>query len=190
MTPDGKMQNPERAAFYRRIACHSLAPLWEVVHGLVTPTPQTPCVPALWRYDEIRPFLMEAGRMITPIPAYVDDQILTAMSKPILLAYIACCRAADRRGQFKIPSRDIATATGKKDAKKGWQIMQDLLGTGLVKTLYRGEEKIASVYRLADAAEVSREVVVQALRDRAYNAGKRVADLGSNGNEPQETGNR
>src|SRR5258708_39521885 len=65
MTPDGKTQNPERAAFYQRIAGHSLAPLWEVLHGLATPTPQTPCVPALWRYDEIRPFLMEAGRIIT-----------------------------------------------------------------------------------------------------------------------------
>ncbi len=65
MTPDGKPRNSERAAFYERIAGHSLAPLWEVLHGLVTPTPQTPCVPALWRYEEIRPFLMEAGRMIT-----------------------------------------------------------------------------------------------------------------------------
>src|SRR5437870_12048677 len=65
MTPDGKTQNPERAAFYQRIAGHSLAPLWEVLHGLVTPTPQTPCVPVLWRYDEIRPFLMEAGSLIT-----------------------------------------------------------------------------------------------------------------------------
>src|SRR5712664_2063085 len=65
MMPDGKTPNPERAAFYQRIAGHSLAPLWEVLHGLVTPTPQTPCVPALWRYEEIRPFLMEAGRMIT-----------------------------------------------------------------------------------------------------------------------------
>jgi gentisate 1,2-dioxygenase len=65
MTPDDKLQNPERAAFYERIAAQSLAPLWEVLHGLVTPTPRTPCVPALWRYEEVRPFLMEAGRIIT-----------------------------------------------------------------------------------------------------------------------------
>src|SRR5229473_2141230 len=65
MAAESTTQTPERAAFYQRIAGHSLAPLWEVLHGLVTPTPQTPCVPALWRYEEIRPFLMEAGRMIT-----------------------------------------------------------------------------------------------------------------------------
>jgi len=65
MAAESTTQTPERAAFYQRIAGHSLAPLWEVLHGLVTPTPQTPCVPALWRYDEIRPFLMEAGSLIT-----------------------------------------------------------------------------------------------------------------------------
>ena len=65
MVEESTTQTPERAAFYRRAAEHSLAPLWEVLHGLVTPTPRTPCVPALWRYDEIRPFLMEAGRLIT-----------------------------------------------------------------------------------------------------------------------------
>src|SRR5712671_6164098 len=65
MAAESTTQSPQRAAFYQRIAGHSLAPLWEVLHGLVTPTPQTPCVPALWRYDEIRPFLMEAGSLIT-----------------------------------------------------------------------------------------------------------------------------
>ena len=27
--------------------------------------PTTPCVPALWKYDEVRPFLMRAGEAIT-----------------------------------------------------------------------------------------------------------------------------
>src|SRR5260370_9513111 len=65
MSPEGKIETAERAGFYDRIAGHSLAPLWEVLHGLVTPTPRTPCLPALWRYDEVRPFLMEAGKIIT-----------------------------------------------------------------------------------------------------------------------------
>ncbi len=70
MSPDGKIaaaatEKGERAAFYDRIAGNNLAPLWEVLHGLVTPTPQTPCLPALWRYDEVRPFLLEAGKIIT-----------------------------------------------------------------------------------------------------------------------------
>jgi gentisate 1,2-dioxygenase len=39
--------------------------LWEVLHALVPPKPATPCVPAHWQYDEVRPFLMRAGQAIT-----------------------------------------------------------------------------------------------------------------------------
>jgi gentisate 1,2-dioxygenase len=55
----------ERKAFYQRIDEHNLTPLWEVLGALVPPQPKTPCVPALWRYDLARTFLMEAGRLIT-----------------------------------------------------------------------------------------------------------------------------
>jgi gentisate 1,2-dioxygenase len=55
----------ERKAYYGRIARHSMTPLWEVLHGLVTKEPKSPAVPAMWRYDEIRPFVMEAGELIT-----------------------------------------------------------------------------------------------------------------------------
>jgi gentisate 1,2-dioxygenase len=60
-----KTRSPEREEFYRRIGARSMAPLWESLHQLVTRQPTTPCVPAHWRYDEVRPFLMEAGRLIT-----------------------------------------------------------------------------------------------------------------------------
>jgi len=54
-----------RQAFYQRIDKHALAPLWEVMHKLVTPEPNSPCVPVLWHYDALRPFIMEAGELIT-----------------------------------------------------------------------------------------------------------------------------
>jgi gentisate 1,2-dioxygenase len=54
-----------RRAFYERIGGSNLAPLWEVLHDLVPPSPQPHCVPARWRYDELRPYLMESGRLIT-----------------------------------------------------------------------------------------------------------------------------
>jgi gentisate 1,2-dioxygenase len=58
-----------RAAFYARIDEENLTPLWEVLSALVPPTPTTPCVPAMWRYQDFRPYLMEAGRLITASPA-------------------------------------------------------------------------------------------------------------------------
>ena len=55
----------ERRAFYDRIAGLHLAPLWEVLHALVPPAPRSPCAPALWKYAELRPHLMESGALIS-----------------------------------------------------------------------------------------------------------------------------
>jgi gentisate 1,2-dioxygenase len=55
----------ERKAFYASIDSYSMTPLWEVLHALVPPSPATPCQPAIWKYDEVRPYLMRAGQLIT-----------------------------------------------------------------------------------------------------------------------------
>lgn len=61
--PDSAVR--EREQLYRDMSPLNLTPLWEVLHALVPQHPQTPCVPALWRYDEVRPLLMRAGSAIT-----------------------------------------------------------------------------------------------------------------------------
>ena len=58
-------RTPEREAFYEKIAGGNLAPLWERLHGLVTPQPVTPCQPAIWHYRDVRPYLMQAGGLIS-----------------------------------------------------------------------------------------------------------------------------
>ncbi|RYF53528.1 MAG: gentisate 1,2-dioxygenase, partial [Comamonadaceae bacterium] len=55
----------ERHAYYERIRALHLSPLWESLHALVPREPTTPCVPALWRYADIQPFLMESAALIT-----------------------------------------------------------------------------------------------------------------------------
>jgi gentisate 1,2-dioxygenase len=55
----------ERQAFYDRIAPANLAALWDNLHRMVTAQPQPACVPAIWRYRDVRPYLMEAGGLIT-----------------------------------------------------------------------------------------------------------------------------
>jgi len=57
--------NAERQALYGRMDKHNLAPLWEVLHNLIPNEPSTPCKPALWKYRDARPYLMEAGKLIT-----------------------------------------------------------------------------------------------------------------------------
>lgn len=58
-------QRAARADYYRRIGEHGLTPLWEAMSALVPERPRSPCVPHLWRYDDLRPALMESGTLIT-----------------------------------------------------------------------------------------------------------------------------
>jgi gentisate 1,2-dioxygenase len=57
--------NAERDDFYHRLKKKSAAPLWEQLSDLVLAQPRPHCVPALWRYEEMRPYLMESGKLIT-----------------------------------------------------------------------------------------------------------------------------
>ena len=54
-----------RDEYYRRIAPQQLTPLWESMAALVPEQPRSPAVPHLWRYDDLRPALLESGALIT-----------------------------------------------------------------------------------------------------------------------------
>ncbi|MGZ8260558.1 MAG: gentisate 1,2-dioxygenase [Caldimonas sp.] len=54
-----------RSAFYARIDKLGLTPLWEVLGALVPPAPTSPVAPVHFRYDRVRPHVMEAGRLIS-----------------------------------------------------------------------------------------------------------------------------
>jgi gentisate 1,2-dioxygenase len=51
--------------FYRRLETKNAAPLWESLAELVPVVPRPRSVPTMWRYDEIRPFVLESGKLIT-----------------------------------------------------------------------------------------------------------------------------
>jgi gentisate 1,2-dioxygenase len=53
-----------REDFYARAGTNRLAPLWRVLKGLVAKEPLSVAVPAMWRYAEVRPFLLEACNLI------------------------------------------------------------------------------------------------------------------------------
>ena len=55
----------ERREFYSRLKTKNAAPLWEVLSDIVRKDPRTSVQAALWKYDELRPFVSEAGRLIT-----------------------------------------------------------------------------------------------------------------------------
>src|SRR5215469_10908714 len=51
--------------YYGRLGNKNTAALWEVLSDIVPAQPRPTCLPAMWRYEEVRPLLMEAGRRIT-----------------------------------------------------------------------------------------------------------------------------
>jgi gentisate 1,2-dioxygenase len=58
-------QTPERLAFYNKIDRANLSALWNVMGALITPEPRSSAQPALWRFADIRNYMLEAGALIT-----------------------------------------------------------------------------------------------------------------------------
>ena len=58
-------RTPEREAFYRKIDGENLSALWNVLGDLITPEPKSACRPHLWKFDAIRDYMTEAGKLIT-----------------------------------------------------------------------------------------------------------------------------
>ena len=62
--PAGDVQAARRA-YYERIGKKGMTPLWEVLKSLVPVEPATPCVPAIWHFNDVKPLVAEAGELIT-----------------------------------------------------------------------------------------------------------------------------
>ena len=65
MSDQSPANNDARQQFYSAIEPESLRALWSVMGSIITPQPQSPCVPFLWRYDSVRARLLEAAELIT-----------------------------------------------------------------------------------------------------------------------------
>jgi gentisate 1,2-dioxygenase len=74
-------ENAARADFYNRMGVRSLKPLWEVLRGQLTAEPNPPETTVLWRYDDVRPFLLEAARLI---PVAEADRRVLVLENPAL----------------------------------------------------------------------------------------------------------
>lgn len=67
--PPSEDSRAKRRNFYERIGQAHCSPLWEVLHGIVTKEPVTPCQPHLWRWEQVWPWLQESGSLISAMEA-------------------------------------------------------------------------------------------------------------------------
>ncbi len=65
MHPQANEQRAQLEALYAEMAPAGLTPLWEVLHALVSPTPNSPARPHLWDYAIARRHLLRAGDLIS-----------------------------------------------------------------------------------------------------------------------------
>jgi gentisate 1,2-dioxygenase len=79
---DVMADSASRQDFYSRIGARNLKPLWEVLRDQLTTEPNPPEAAVLWRYDDVRPFLLEAARLISVEEA---DRRVLVLENPALL---------------------------------------------------------------------------------------------------------
>ena len=75
---------PEVHAFIERAAVQSAIPLWEHMDRLVPERPIAPVSPTQWRYDELRPMLMEACDVVSAADA--ERRVLMLVNPQLLAA--------------------------------------------------------------------------------------------------------
>src|SRR3978361_1617155 len=83
-------KTPEREAFYKKIDGEKPSALWNGMGDLIPPEPRSACRPHLWKFDAIRDYMTEAGKLITAKEA---ERRVLGLGKP------------GPRGQAKITTR-------------------------------------------------------------------------------------
>ncbi len=62
---NGLQAGSEQHAYSESVAPLNLVPAWKVMRIYAPPEPKSQCLPAAWRYSEIRPHLLDSARVIS-----------------------------------------------------------------------------------------------------------------------------
>jgi hypothetical protein len=108
LTMEAVQKTPEREAFYRKIDGENLSALWNVQGDLITPEPKSACRPHLWKFDSIRDYMTEAGRLITAKEA---ERRVLVLENPGLRGRSKITTSLFAGVQMVVPG-DIAPPTG------------------------------------------------------------------------------
>lgn len=65
LTGDGKTKEQQTNELLSQLQSTNTLPLWAQMSKLNPPAPNPTCIPHIWKYDEIKPYLLRAGELIT-----------------------------------------------------------------------------------------------------------------------------
>ena len=74
-----------QSLFYDRLPAQHVDPLWKSLKSVVTPEPSPKAEVALWKYNDLRPLLLEAGRVVTAEEA---DRRVLMLTNPALSEWL------------------------------------------------------------------------------------------------------
>lgn len=91
---------PKPGTYYDRIAARHVLPLWVETANYVPTEPVPSYDPALWKYDDIRPLLIEAGDIVTPEEA---SRRVLVLQNPALTGFQGTTRSLSACLQMILP---------------------------------------------------------------------------------------
>ncbi|OLC54549.1 MAG: hypothetical protein AUH77_08505 [Candidatus Rokubacteria bacterium 13_1_40CM_4_69_39] len=92
----------------------------------------------------------------------VNGRVRAAMSKTVLLAFLACSEEADYDGQFEMPAGQLGDRIGcnRRNAQRALYVM---LNAGLIRVVHGGGPRMPNVYGLTPAREFEEAKAIAAL---------------------------
>jgi hypothetical protein len=126
----------------------------------------------LWKRGRVRPVWEKRrqgshnrdvrGVMSMLVPRYVNAAVRAAMSKSVLLGWLACLDEADLDGQFEMPAGQLGDNIGcnRRNAQK---VLTTLTDAGLIRLIHGGGPKTPNVYGLTPWREFDPTKAIEAL---------------------------
>ncbi|MDP9085059.1 MAG: gentisate 1,2-dioxygenase [Pseudomonadota bacterium] len=148
-----------RERYYRAISEHNLTPLWEVLAALVPSAPRSPLAAALWRYDDLREYVMEAGRLISAAEA---ERRVLVLENPALRGHSAITQSLYAGLQLILPGE---VAPAHRHTQSALRLIIDGEGAytavdGERTTMHRGDFIITPAWTWHDHGNLGNQPVV------------------------------
>jgi len=152
-------QKNQRQQYYDRIAQDHMTPLWEVLGALVPKQPNSPALPALWRYADLREKVIEAGRLITAEQA---ERRVLILENPGLAGQSAITQSLYAGLQLILPGE---VAPAHRHTQSALRFVMDGEGAytavdGERTTMHRGDFIITPSWTFHDHGNLGNEPVV------------------------------